>query len=254
MESTELINEILQLPIEWEVYKVNFTEQSESQKKQVHIYIRYTDDKGVCEQTGEICPVYDYRPERMWRELDVIGCTSYLYCRVPRIKNSLGKIVSVPVPWAEDDNRNTKRFNNYAIRVLKATHNQTKAGELLGVSYEKVNQVMCSSVERGLQRRQLEKEEILIINIDEKSYKKGHQYITVISDSKGSRVLEVGKDRTLKTTEELLEKTFTENQLAQMQAVCVDMWDPFISAVKKSAVMLRLYMTNSMLSNILIKG
>ncbi|MBU2444945.1 MAG: transposase [Bacteroidetes bacterium] len=83
-----------------------------------------------------------------------------------------------------------------------------------------------------------------VINIDEKSYKKGHQYITVISDSKANRVLEVGKDRTLSATEELFKKTFTDKQLAGMKAVCVDMWDAFIAAVKKNVRMLKLYMTN----------
>lgn len=253
MESVELINQILQLPPEWEVYEVNFTEQSESHTKQVHIYIRYTDDEGVCKETGEICPIYDYRSEREWRDLDILGYNSYLHCRVPRVKNSLGNIISIPLPWAGDDDRHTRRFNDYAIKVLKATHNQTKAGELLGISYEKVNRIMCTSVERGLQRRQLSKDAIPVINIDEKSYKKGHQYITVISDSKGNRVLEVGKDRTKTATEELLEKTFTNQQLSEMKAVCVDMWDPFISAVKKNLRTLRLYMINSTLSSILTK-
>jgi hypothetical protein len=71
MENKELINQILELPSQWEVYKVNFSENSQAQQpegktqiKQVQIYIRYTDDQGVCKQTGEICPVYDYRPER----------------------------------------------------------------------------------------------------------------------------------------------------------------------------------------------
>lgn len=113
---------------------------------------------------------------------------------------------------------------------------------------------MCTSVERGLQIRQLNKDDIPVINIDEKSYKKAHQYITVISDSKGSRVLEVGKDRTLSSTEELLEKTFTNQQLDQMKAVCVDMWDPFLSAVKKTVRMLKLYMTNITWSSILTKA
>jgi transposase len=253
MENKEFINQILELPAQWEVYKVDFSEKSESKVKQVHIYIRYTDDQGVCKQTGEICPIYDYRPERMWRDLDILGFNSYLYCRVPRVKNSLGNIVSVPVPWADEDNRNTKRFDDYAIKVLKATKNQTSAGELLGISYEKVNRIMCISVERGLQRRQLAKEDIPVIHIDEKSYKKGHQYITVISDSKGSRVLEVGKERTLSKTEELLEKTFTNKQLTDMKAVCVDMWDPFITAVKKNVQVLKLYTINFTLSSILTK-
>jgi len=150
METTELISQLLELPRQWEVYQVNFSEKSESKNKQVHIYIRYTDDKGVCMQTGEICPVYDYRAERMWRDLDILGYNSYLYCRVPRVKNSLGNIVSVPVPWADEDNRTTKRFDDYAIKLLKATKNQTSTGELLGISYEKVNRIISISVERGI--------------------------------------------------------------------------------------------------------
>jgi len=254
METTEFITKVLQLPPEWEVNEVNFTEESESHKKEVHIYIRYTDEEGVCRETGEICPIYDYRPERTWRHLDMLGYNSHLHCRIPRVKNSLGNVVSIPVPWSDDDGRHTKKFDDYAIKVLKATHNQTKAGELLGISYEKVNRIMCVSVERGLQRRQLNKDDIPVIHIDEKSYKKGHQYITVISDSKGNRVLEVGKDRTLSATEEILEKTFTNQQLDQMKAVCVDMWDPFIAAVKKSVRTLRLYMTNITWSSILTKA
>lgn len=54
METTVLITQLLELPHEWEVYKVNFSEKSERKSKQVHIYIRYTDDQGVCKQTGEI--------------------------------------------------------------------------------------------------------------------------------------------------------------------------------------------------------
>ncbi|MBU2444947.1 MAG: hypothetical protein KJ666_05165 [Bacteroidetes bacterium] len=143
METTEFITELLQLPPEWEVNEINFTEESarmspfgKSQKKEVHISIRYTDDEGVCRETGEICPIYDYRPERTWRHLDILGYNSYLYCRVPTrhdiailwqgVKNSLGNVVSIPVPWADDDGRHTKKFDDYAIKVLKATHNQTK--------------------------------------------------------------------------------------------------------------------------------
>jgi transposase len=254
METTELITQLLELPHEWEVYKVSFSEKSESKGKQVHIYIRYTDDQGVCKQTGEICSIYDYRPERIWRDLDILGYNSYLYCRVPRVKNSLGNVVSVPVPWADEDNRNTKRFDDYAIKLLKATKNQTSAGELLGISYEKVNRIMCISVERGLQRRQLDKDDIPVIHIDEKSYKKGHRYMTVISDGKANRVLEVGKDRTSSATEELLEKTFTSKQLIEMKVLCVDMWDPFIAAVKKSVRVLKSFTINFTLSSILTKA
>jgi len=250
METKELFNRLLHLPEEWEVYEVTYEET----QQQIHLKIRYLKKEGVCKMTGEICSIYDYRPERQWRHLDLMGYKTYLYCCVPRVKNSLGNVSSIPVPWANDEERHTHEFENYAIKLLQATHNQTKAGELLDVSYEKINRVMSNSVERGLARRELSSEKIISINIDEKSYKKGHNYITVISQQTRSRVLEVGKERTLEATESLLNTTFTEEQLSSLKAVCVDMWDPFISAIKKSVHKLKLFTINFTSSSILIKG
>src|SRR4030066_577232 len=76
----------------------------------------------------------------------------------------------------------------------------------------------------------------------------------VISQQTRNRVLEVGKERTLEATESLLNTTFTEEQLSSLKAVCVDMWDPFISAIKKSVHQLKLFTINFTSSSILIKG
>ena len=108
----------------------------------------------------------------------------------------MGEILSVPVPWADDDQRQSRAFEDYAVKVLKATHNQTKAGELPGISYDKMHKIMRLSVDRGLERGGLSVDEIPHIHIDEKSYRKGHKYATIISDSIGNRVLEVGRDCT----------------------------------------------------------
>jgi transposase len=222
---------ILNLPPEWQIEKIDYSHSD----NQVDIFIRYNSDKGVCKETGELCPIYDFRPERTWRHLDYMGATCFIHCRVPRIKNSDGKVISVPVPWSDEDERHTRAFENYAIKVLQGTHNQTKAGEILNVSYEKMNRIMKNAVERGLERRNLSKDEIIHISIDEKSYKKGHQYATIISDIRGGRIIEVGEGRTSKSTEELLEKTFSKEQLEKMKAVCVDMWEPYMQAIKKNA-------------------
>ena len=250
METKELFTRLLHLPEEWEVYEVQYEELQQN----IHLKIRYLKKEGICKSTGEICPIYDYRPERQWRHLDLMGYKTYLYCCVPRVKNSSGEVSSVPVPWANDEERHTHDFENYAIKVLQATHNQTKAGELLAVSYEKINRVMCKSVKRGLTRRELGSDKIISLNLDEKSYKKGHNYVTVISEQAKNRVIEVGKDRTLEATETLLNTTFTEEQLSSLKAVCVDMWEPFMSAIKKNALKLRLSMTNFMWSSILTKA
>lgn len=246
METRQLIKHALNLPPEWEVGEVSILDD----KNEIHIHIEYISQEGVCKKTGEICPIYDFRPLRSWRHLDFMGLHTYLFCRVPRIKNSQGEILSVPIPWADDDHRQSRDFEDYAVKVLKATHNQTKAGELLGTSYDKMHKIMRLSVQRGLQRRHLAADKIPHIHMDEKSYRKGHKYATVISDSIGNRVLDVGQDRTEKAAESLLESTFSASQLARMKAVCVDMWDPFLAAIKKSARKPRLCMISSISSNI----
>jgi transposase len=241
MEIKKLLKQTLNLPEEWEIGDVSIVKETK-----IHIQIIYTSNEGICKKTGEICPIYDFRPERSWRHLDFLGQQTYLLYRVPRIKNSLGQIHSIPIPWADDDHRQSHEFEDYATKVLKATRSQTKAGELLGISYDKMHNIMCLTVERGLKRRNLALDEIPHIHIDEKSYQRGHKYITVISDSINNRVLEVGKDRTKKTTETLLESTFSKSQLDNMKAVCVDMWDPFIAAVKKNVLRSKLCMISFM--------
>ena len=238
METKEIIKRTLALPREWDVAEVSISEG----RKEIDIHIIYVSNEGICKKTGEICPIYDFRPSRSWRHLDFMGYHTFLHCSVPRIKNSMGEILSVPIPWADDDQRQSRAFEDYAIKVLKATHNQTKAGELLGISYDKMHNIMHLSVGRGLERRNLSVDEIPHIHIDEKSYRKGHKYATIISNSIGNRLLEVGKDRTQEATERLLEYTFSVLQLEEMKAVCVDMWDPFISAIKKSVRKRRLCM------------
>jgi transposase len=243
MEIKELLKAVLHLPEEWEIGKVIILEQ----KKEINIKVNYTSKEGVCKKTGEICPIYDYRSKRSWRHLDFMGYHTYLISRIPRIKNSLGEVRSVPIPWADEDNRGSRDFENHTIEVLKATRNQTKAGELLGISYDKVHNVMKRSVARGLERRDLSDDEIPHIHIDEKSYRKGHKYATIISDSLRNRVIDVGEDRTQEATEELIESAFSSEQLQSIKAVCVDMWDPFINAVKKNFLMPKLCMINFML-------
>ena len=105
METKKLLQKVLNLPQEWKIGDVSIIDETK-----IHIQIIYTSKEGVCKKTGEICPVYDYRPERKWRHLDFLGFQTYLLCRVPRIKNSLGEILSVPIPWSDDDPRQSKEF------------------------------------------------------------------------------------------------------------------------------------------------
>ena len=79
---------------------------------------------------------------------------------------------------------------------------------------------------------------IRTLAVDEISIRKGHQYLTVVLDYFTGRVLFVGKDRKAKTLERFFNQ-LKPRQRKSIKAVAMDMWDPFIKAVKKNCHMPR---------------
>jgi transposase len=70
-----------------------------------------------------------------------------------------------------------------------------------------------------------------LLAVDEISIRKGHRYLTVVLDYRSGRVVFVGKDRRAKTLERFFDQ-LNDKQLDDIKAVVMDMWDPFIKAVK----------------------
>jgi transposase len=71
-----------------------------------------------------------------------------------------------------------------------------------------------------------------ILAVDEISIRKGHRYLTVVLDYLTGRVIFVGKDRKADTLQRFFDQ-LSDKQLDGIEAVVMDMWDPFIKAVKK---------------------
>ena len=74
-----------------------------------------------------------------------------------------------------------------------------------------------------------------ILAVDEISIRKGHRYLTVVMDYLSGRVVFVGKDRKSKTLERFFNQ-LNAKQRNGIEAVVMDMWDPFIKAVKKNCL------------------
>jgi len=74
-----------------------------------------------------------------------------------------------------------------------------------------------------------------IIAVDEISMRKGHRYLTVVLDYLSGRVVFVGKDRKSNTLQRFFNQ-LSDKQRDGIEAVAMDMWDPFIKAVKKKCL------------------
>jgi transposase len=93
-----------------------------------------------------------------------------------------------------------------------------------------VHLIQEKAVQRGLERRVAG--ELKHLGVDEKSFLKGHQYATILSDLDNPRVLDVARDRKEDSLGELLNK-LPEAQRDNIKAVAMDMWEPFINAVEQ---------------------
>ncbi|MFM8485145.1 MAG: helix-turn-helix domain-containing protein, partial [Bacteroidota bacterium] len=105
------------------------------------------------------------------------------------------------VPWSGKHSRFTLLFEAFAIDVLLAASSIQSAAELLRIDWSTAQEIMKRAVERGLQRRSLE--DVRHVGIDEKSFGKGQDYVSVMTDLDASRVLEVTPDRTIESANQL---------------------------------------------------
>jgi len=152
-----------------------------------------------------------------------------IHCKIPRIECPLHGAKSISVPWADARSRFTLLFERFAIDILLGCQNQTKAGAILGLSWDETHEIQERAVSRGLSRR--EDEPLPYIGIDEKDFLKGHSYATLLVDIERSRVLEVTRGRDEKAATNVLE-TLPCKAKSSVKAVVIDMWEPYINAIQ----------------------
>jgi transposase len=183
-----------------------------------------------CPECGRECSIHDSAPERTWRHLDTMQFETLIRARVPRSDCPEHGVKTMQVPWAAPQGRFTRLFERFAVDVLLACASVSQACELLGLGWEAAHEIMRRAVERGLERRELD--QLKYLGMDEKSFKRGHSYITLLSDLEQSRVLDVAEERTAEAAGQLW-ATLTPEQKQSIEAVAVDMWEPFIQSIQR---------------------
>lgn len=210
----------------WKVEKANFSEDN----KAVHIYIaaRKTAEY-PCPECGKSCKRFDDEDEeRVWRHGDVVFFPSYVHCKRPRIKCEEHGVCVTEAPWARKFSRYTLLFEGYAMLLLQ---NMTieAARKLLRISHTSLTNIMVYWVEKAVSEDDLS--QVRSICIDETSFKRGHSYVTVVSDADERRVIGVEEGRSIESVERFsikLEKKGGE--CADIRAVSCDMSKAYLSA------------------------
>ena len=226
MDTTFLYSQILGINSPWLVNDVNLDINS----NKVEVFVSYKGESGNC-QCGSPFHFHGNNSERRWRHLDTCQLVTLIICSLPRLKcSSCGKTETLQGSWCSPNSRFTLLFENMVINWLLVSQSQTGVAKSFNLSFDEVNGIMSRALDRGLANR--EQEVIEYLSIDEKSMKKGHKYLTVLSNPKTGTVLDVCKDRTKLAVTSLLEETLSFKQRRSIKAISMDMWDAFIYSSK----------------------
>lgn len=218
---------LLGLATPWAVTRVKLNVE----KLRVDIFVEHKGTAGLCPECGSSCRIYDRSPGRIWRHLDTMQFETFLYCEPPRIECEEHGVKTMELPWAGKHSRFTALFEAFAVRVLIASRSIQEAGKLLRLNWHQLQGIMKRAVQRGLERR--ENDEIAWIGMDEKSFRKGQDYISLMNDIEGARVLEVIEGSDGHVAGELILKGLDEGQREMVCGVAIDMSAPYISAIRE---------------------
>jgi len=222
-------DKLLGLDEGWVVTKV----EADVPKGEVLIWVKCLLKEFADPDTHDTCRLYDHAPVRRWRHLDTLRYKTFICCSLPRMMTTSGKIVTVSPCWADHYERHTHLFERVVIATLQATCNQSRTASLLRCSFNTVNRTLHGSTERGMARRRAGDYSFKHLSVDEKSFKKGHDYVTVPGDPTSGCVIDVGHGRTKESCKQLIDSSLTDSQEAEVRTVSLDMWKAFMTTVSE---------------------
>ena len=183
----------------------------------------------VCSSCGSKGPGYDTLKERHWKHVPLWGIPVTLVYSPRRVQCNNCGIKVEAIPWTQG-----KSPLSLPLSVVLATWSKLVAwnvvGQLFGFHWNTVRKAVKSVVDYGLANRDLG--DLLYIGIDEISRKKGHVYHTQVYDLIEKRLLWSGEDRTSETLDAFFDY-LGKDRCEHIEAVCCDMWAPYINAIKK---------------------
>ena len=225
MRDTELYRHLLGLEAPWDVSRVELS----GDDGRIDVWVDHPKrTRFTCPECDTELPVYDHGAEREWRHLDSCQFLTYLHARPPRVSCAEHGVLQVRLPWAEPMARFTILFERLAVDVLKEC-DVAGAGRLLRTSWDETWHLMERAVARGLSVK--EPGAPVHLGVDEKSAGRGHDYITIVSDLDKGTVVHLADERRKASLDSYFD-TLAPEHLAGIEAVAMDMWEPFALSVR----------------------
>jgi transposase len=223
MREIDFFGKLLGLRKPWKVSQVSLS----LEEKRIDVSLEHRRRAQFsCPECYMPLPLYDHIPLRQWRHLDHGECLTWLHARIPRVYCLEHGIRQVTVPWALPGSRFTLPFERHAIDTLLET-DVLGGARVLKLSWDEAWHLMERAVERGQKAKA--RRVIPYLGVDEKAVARRHQYVTMVCDLNRGTVEYLAENRE-KTSLDAYYASLSKEQLAGIQAVAMDMWEPYITS------------------------
>ena len=212
---------------DWEIREVVLQEDL----KRITITVGYKPDFYRVE--GNSYKLYDELPEREWQHLPWFQYRCYIKCKTPRYVSTEG-VKSILVPWAESRKGYTNLFAAHVIAMLQLVQVQNKVAVICQTTDYIIRSIMEDAVNKAIDKRGIVND-MEYISIDEKAFAKGHEYASILIDSRVGKVLEMTEGRKAENVAAMVFALSDEEVLPKIKMVNLDMWEAYMKIMGKIA-------------------
>jgi transposase len=184
-----------------------------------------------CSSCGHDCPGYDRAKDRKWRHMDAAGMKLYLRYRTRRVDCVRCGVTVEHLPWADVGVWFTRPFEDH-VGYLAQRSDKTTVSSLMRVAWTTVGDIIQRVVKRHQRVDPLDG--LTHIGVDELSYRKHHEYVTVVVDHIRRKIVWASKGKNADTLKAFFAELGAE-RIAKLEAVTIDMSGAYIKAVTEAA-------------------
>lgn len=215
----------------FEFCRVRVTHQFfDSRNKEVQVAVepskRYKPICHLCHDPAQ--GIHSYH-RRVIRDMNIFGARTWIRYGYRKIRCQRCGIVVEDLGLVDIHLRITRRLACYILELCRLLPIRDIARHL-HLDWKTIKELHKQHLQERYSREDIGLPERLAV--DEISLRKGHRYLTVIINWQTGRVLWVGEGRRYETLKEFFD-TLNDEQRAAIKAIAMDMWDPYIKAVKE---------------------
>jgi transposase len=190
--------------------------------------------KPVCSKCGEKGPTYDHQPKP--RRFDFVpfwGIAVVFVYTMRRVNCPECGVKIEQVPWAKGKSPLTRTYAWFLSQWAKLL-SWSDVARMFKASWSTVFNAVEMAVEWG--RKHVELKDVTAIGIDEISWHRRHQYLTVVYQINEGirRLLWVGEHRKAKTQLKFF-RWFGKERTEQLKYIASDMWKPYLKVIAYKA-------------------